>query len=61
MSTIQGIECAVVGLSEFRAWFLEFDAARWDREIEHDAAEDRLDALAEEAHEDLRANRTRPL
>lgn len=66
MSTIQEIERAVVALSpeelaEFRAWFLEFDAARWDREIEQDAAEGRLDALAEEALEDLRANRTRPL
>ena len=66
MSTTQEIERAVVGLSpeelaEFRAWFLEFDAARWDREIEQDAAVGRLDALAEEALGDLRANRTRPL
>lgn len=66
MSTIQEIERAVIGLSpaeraEFRAWFLEFDAAAWDREIEQDAASGRLDALAEEALEDLRANRTRRL
>ncbi|HEV2148191.1 MAG TPA: hypothetical protein VGR37_12375 [Longimicrobiaceae bacterium] len=66
MSTVQEIERAVIGLSlaelaEFRAWFLEFDAAAWDRQIEQDVASGRLDALAEEALEDLRANRTRRL
>jgi hypothetical protein len=66
MSTIQEIERAVVGLSpeelaEFRAWFLEFDAAGWDRQFEQDAATGRLDSLAEEALADLRAKRTRPL
>lgn len=66
MSTIQEIERAVVGLSpdelaEFRAWFLEFDAAAWDRQLEQDAAAGRLDELANEALEDLRANRTRRL
>lgn len=53
---------AVVGLSpqelaEFRAWFLEFDAAAWDRQLEQDTAAGRLDVLAEEALEDLRTNR----
>ena len=36
-------------LSKFRAWFLEFDAKRWDEQIERDAAAGRLDALADEA------------
>lgn len=66
MSTIQEIESAVrrlssEELSEFRAWFLEFDAEAWDRQIENDVAAGRLDALAEEALGDLRAHRTRPL
>ena len=66
MSTIQEIERAVVELSpeelaEFRAWFLEFDAASWDRQFEQDVVAGRLDALAEEALEDLRAKRTRQL
>lgn len=66
MSTIQEIERAVrelssEELSEFRQWFLEFDAAAWDREFEEDVAEGRLDALADEAIADLRAGRTRPL
>jgi hypothetical protein len=66
MSTIKEIERAVSGLSskelsEFRRWFLEFDAAAWDRDFEEDVAAGRLDALAEEAIADLRAGRTRPL
>jgi hypothetical protein len=66
MSTIQEIERAVRGLnaeelSEFRRWFLEFDAAAWDRDFERDVAAGRLDALADEAIADLRAGRTRPL
>jgi hypothetical protein len=44
-------------LAEFRAWFLEFDAAAWDRQFEQDAAAGQLDGLAEEALDDLRANR----
>lgn len=66
MSTIQEIERAVSGLSsdeltEFRRWFLEFDAAAWDRQLEEDVAAGRLDALADEALSDLRDGRTRPL
>jgi hypothetical protein len=41
----------------FRAWFAEFDAALWDKQIEADAAAGRLDALADEALEDLRQGR----
>ncbi|MBA2244560.1 MAG: hypothetical protein H0W11_06365 [Gemmatimonadetes bacterium] len=48
-------------MSEFRAWFLEFDAEAWDRQFEQDVAAGRLDALADEALADLRAGRTRPL
>ena len=63
MSTIQEIEEAVLKLSSeelaaFRAWFAEFEAADWDRKIERDIAEGRLDALADEALDDLRERRT---
>lgn len=66
MSTIQQIERAISGLSreelsEFRAWFLEFDAAVWDEQLEEDIEAGRLDALAEEALTDLRAGRTQRL
>lgn len=62
MSTVQEIERAIQNLSPadlaaFRAWFAEFDAERWDRQLEEDVTAGRLDALADEALEDLRAGR----
>ncbi len=63
MSTIQEIETAVAQLSpeqlaDFRAWFTEYDAQKWDAQIAEDATVGRLDALADEALADLRAGRT---
>lgn len=63
MSTVQQLEEAVRQLSEperteFRAWFAEFDAAEWDRQLEVDVAAGRLDWLAEEAIGELRAGRS---
>lgn len=62
MGSVNEIEEAVLRLSAaelaaFRAWFAEFDAEAWDRRIEADVASGRLDALADEALEDLRAGR----
>jgi hypothetical protein len=62
MSTIQEIQTAVSELSPeelsvFRAWFAEFDAKLWDQEFEQDVVAGRLDALAEEALQDLREGR----
>ena len=62
MSSIQEIEAAVALLSpqelaEFRSWFNRFDAEAWDRQFEEDAVSGRLDALANEALEDLHAGR----
>jgi len=62
MSTVKEIEEAVVRLSApdlaaFRDWFAEFDAAQWDQQIEADIAAGRLDALADEALNDLRTGR----
>ena len=48
-------------LEKFRAWFIEFDADAWDRQIEDDVAAGRLDALAEEALNDLHEGRTTDL
>ncbi len=58
MSTIDEIEGAVKRLSpeelaEFRAWFAEFDAQLWDRQIEKDVAAGKLNALADEALRDF--------
>ena len=44
-------------LARLRAWFAEFDGARWDRQIEEDVAAGRLDDLAKEAISDLRQGR----
>jgi len=62
MSTVEEIENAIVklppeGFAALRAWFAEFDAAAWDRQLEQDVAEGRLDRLAEEALQDLREGR----
>jgi hypothetical protein len=62
VSSVHEIEDAVLRLTPaeldaFRAWFAEFDAVAWDRQIEDDVAAGRLDALADEALEDLRAGR----
>lgn len=64
MSGSKEIETAVAQLSAeelaaFREWFLEFDAAEWDTQFEQDASAGRLDALADEALDDLRQGRTR--
>lgn len=56
---IQGLSAE--GLREFRAWFLEFDWAAWDRQIERDVSAGKLDALAEKALRDHASGKTTPL
>jgi hypothetical protein len=62
MTTVQEIKDAVSDLSPknlaaFRAWFAEFDAMLWDRQLEMDVASGRLDGLGDEALQDLREGR----
>jgi hypothetical protein len=52
MTRVEKIEQEIRQLSDcelasFRAWFSEFDAASWDRQLEADASAGRLDALAD--------------
>ena len=66
MTTLEDIEKAVLELSveqlsKFRAWFEQFEAARFDQSIERDAKAGRLDELAEQALADFRAGRAREL
>jgi hypothetical protein len=66
MTTLEDIEKAVAELPpdqlmRFRAWFEEFEAARFDQRIERDANAGRLDQLAEQALADFRAGRAREL
>jgi hypothetical protein len=66
MSKVEKIEQEVQALSlaelaEFRAWFLEYDWAAWDRQLERDVEAGRLDDLAEKALRDHTAGKTTPL
>ena len=66
METIQEIEQAVSRLAErdlarFRAWFKEFDAKRWDRQIEMDDKLGKLDDLADQAVADFKAGKCKEL
>jgi hypothetical protein len=64
--SIEDIEEAVAGLppdqlARFRVWFEEFEATRFDRQIERDAEAGKLDRLADQALVDFRAGRAREL
>jgi len=48
-------------LAQFRAWFLEYDWAAWDRQLEHDVRAGKFDDLAEKALRDHAAGKTKPL
>ena len=66
MSKVERIEQEVQGLSpeelaQFRAWFLEYDWAAWDRRFESDVQAGRLDGLAQKALRDHAAGKTTPL
>ena len=66
MGRLEDIEKAVSALSpaelvEFRAWFEEFEAARFDAKIERDAVGGKLDKLAAEFLADLREGRAREI
>lgn len=64
--TVEEIEKLVAGLPQadfkrFLSWLDEYRAAEWDRQIEDDANAGRLDHLIQEAQEDYRMGRTKPL
>ncbi len=64
--TVQSLEQAVsmlspADLAEFRRWFVEFDAAAWDAQIEADAASGKLDALAAQALAEYESGKARQL
>ena len=66
MTTVETIERAIKELSpeelaKFRRWFLEFDAAAWDAQIEADAAAGKFDALAEEALAEYHSGKAREI
>lgn len=63
MTKIESIEREVEKLTpqelaSFRAWFLEHDWQAWEREIEKDSEDGRLDRFAAEALADLESGLT---
>lgn len=48
-------------LSRFRIWFQEYDWQQWDRQLEADVAEGKLDSLADQALKEHDAGDTKPL
>jgi hypothetical protein len=48
-------------LAKCRAWFLEYDWAAWDRQLDRDVKNGRLDDLGEKALRDHAAGKTSQL
>jgi hypothetical protein len=48
-------------LAQFRVWFLDYDWAAWDRQLERDVQAGKLDQLADRALRDHAAGKTKPL
>ena len=66
MSKVESIEQQIKALSpeelsQLRTWFLEFDWALWDHQLERDVAAGKLDAFAEKALGDHASGKTTPL
>ncbi len=65
-TAIEAIEVSVqklasADLAKFRDWFVEFDASRWDAQLEADAASGKFDALADAALTEYRSGKAREL
>ena len=66
MSEVEQIESRIKNLSatdlaELRAWFAEFDAQAWDRQIDADSVAGRLEGLVEESMSEYKAGKSRAL
>jgi len=48
-------------LAAFRTWFLEFDWAAWDRQLERDSVDEKLDHVIDTARAEHEAGHTKPL
>lgn len=66
MTKVEALEREVEKLSPedlavFRDWFIEHDWQAWDRQIERDSAEGRLDRFAAEALAEFERGETREI
>ena len=66
LSEVEQIESRIKNLSseeltKLRAWFTEFDAHAWDRQIEADSKSGKLNRLIEDSLAEHKAGKSRPL
>jgi hypothetical protein len=66
MTSIQFIEDQIQRLGNqsfatLRNWFIEYEHARWDRQIATDSEAGKLDFIIDEALAEHRAGKTKPL
>lgn len=66
MLSLKRIESEVASLPDqelrkFSKWFTEFEAKRWDQDIEADIASGKLDDLAAEALDQFASGKCKPL
>ncbi len=66
MSELEIIESKVERLdaksfAAFRAWFIEYEHARWDKQLEADSNAGKLDSLISEAVAEYKAGKSTPL
>ena len=66
MNEVENIEGRIKALSPqeltaFREWFIQFDAEAWDRKLDADANDGKLNRLAERALRDYAAGRSTKL
>ncbi|MDN3514338.1 MAG: hypothetical protein NG747_08060 [Candidatus Brocadia sp.] len=64
--SIKEIELAITRLtsqelSQFTAWFEEYQAQTWDKQVEKDIEAGRLDKIIKEAEESFQTGRCKPL
>jgi hypothetical protein len=63
---IQEVKRIIAGLApnemtEFRAWFADYDAEAWDKQFEEDVKAGRLDNMSQKAINDFRKGNCREL
>jgi hypothetical protein len=64
--SVEQLETAIANLppeefARFASWFAEYEAERWDCQIEEDQRTGRFDAVIQRVREDIRAGRSKPL
>ena len=64
--SVEQLESAIANLppdefARLATWFVEYEAERWDRQIENDQRLGRLDAVIQRVRGDIAAGRSKPL